>query len=415
MRIGIQHGGVEIGALCRTAARSAWGGVGVGGWRASVVLVMGILPAVSALGDGDAVLPQTGWLLWTYPSDQPVGESGPAGDGVSGNSIAASPMVVFDRLLVPLAGPDRTGLVALDAAGVPGGVPRERWFCATKLGVHRATAAWRDLVFFSTGRPGDRGRGVYCVRLEDGRPPRQPNVAWPHPVAPEASGVFDVAAGLVVVQDRPGRLTGLDIAGRVQFSVEAGRLEHAPTITATMIVAASVDPVALWILDRGTGATLWRAGLSARPVAAVVCTDIGVYVPTTTGLEGYDWVTGRRLAGWEAPGDIPAGPVVAAAGCVMFVTDGGDLVMCRAVTGQALRRIAGPVFAQSVMLGGDRVLYAGPRGWSMLDVEALESATPVSWASWPGRTEPLDRPVFHGGRVYVSVAGLGLACWGAGP
>jgi len=344
-------------------------------------------------------------LLWSYPVA--------ASDGTAA-VVNASATAAFDRLLVPLAG-ERRGLAALDLAPTAGRTPTERWFFSTERGVYRSAQTWRDMVYFVSGVSGDAGRHLYCVRLQDGAIPEPQRAHWPHPLDPRASGVFAVAPGQVIVQDRPGRLASLDVSGAEQFVIDIGSLEHPPSMTATMIVVAAADPPGLSVLDLPTGKTLWRVGLPARPVDRARCDGDVIYLAMAGGVRAFDLVEGKQMPGWQAGADVPVGSLAVLPEQLLFISEGGALVVCRRDDGRVIRRIDGPALSRSLLVMEDHVLYATAQGWFTLDRRQITDDPPAGWADLPEGTRPLGGPVADRGRVYVPLSGLGLTCWGVAP
>ena len=344
-------------------------------------------------------------LLWSYP----VAVSGETAAVVNASATAA-----FDRLLVPLAG-ERRGLAALDLAPAADRAPAERWFFSTERGVYRSARTWRDLVYFVSGVSGDTGRHLYCVRLQDGAVPEPQRTHWPHPIDPRASGVFAATAGQVIVQDRPGRLTSLDVTGAEQFVIDMGSLEHPPSVTATMIVVAAADPPDLSVLDLPTGKTLWRVALPGRPVDRPRCDGDVIYLATTDGVRAFDLVEGEPIPGWQAGPDVPVGSVAVLSEELLFVSERGALVIRRRDDGRVIRRIDGPVLNRSLLVMEDHALYATGHGWFTLDRGRIADDPPAGWADLPEGARPLGGPIADRGRVYVPLSGLGLTCWGAAP
>lgn len=381
----------------------------------ALLLVLSILAALSpVLGQPDdavesvsvqpgaqAVSSSRAALLWSYP----VGPDGAT------TLVPASATAAFDRLLVPLAG-ERRGLAALDLAPAADRTPAERWFCSTEGGVYRSAQTWRDMVYFVSGVSGDAGRHLYCVRLQDGAIPEPQRTHWPHPIEPRASGVFAVAPGQVIVQDRPGRLTSLDVSGAEQFVIDMGSLEHPPSVTATMILVAAADPPGLSVLDLPTGRTLWRATLPTRPVDRPRCDGDVIYLAATDGVRAFDLVGGEPISGWQAGPDVPVGSLAVLPEQLLFVSEDGSLVVCRREDGRVIRRVDGPALSRSLLVMEDHVLYATAQGWFTLDRRRIVDDPPAGWADLPEGARPLGGPVADRGRVYVPLSDLGLTCWG---
>ena len=115
--------------------------------------------AGGAASSGDAPLPRHGDFLWQYPEDQ-IGES-------ENVAVAAAPALIGDVAIVPLATPERKGLVCLPRA--EDNTPAERWFYATDNAIALPPAALGtvsggvDRVFAVDGRVGDQGRQLHCL------------------------------------------------------------------------------------------------------------------------------------------------------------------------------------------------------------------------------------------------------------
>ena len=185
-------------------------------------------------------------------------------------------------------------------------------------GVWLSPAADSKAVFFVDGRKGDAGRHLRCVSPADGAE------RWKLPVAADASGEFVLLDGDGLIADGPRQLTCFHENGEVAWRAECGAVCGVPATSDALLAVATEQPPALLVLDRPSGATLWRVPLDAAPTAPPLVRNT-IYLGMKSGVAAFRLLDGGRL--WEAKSGPPSTPLVLAKNRLAYVTAAGELVV----------------------------------------------------------------------------------------
>ncbi|MGC9454072.1 MAG: PQQ-binding-like beta-propeller repeat protein [Phycisphaerae bacterium] len=377
--VGTQNDGLlSVGSRADEPTIPLWPGPGGG-------------PGAGGNPDGSPV-PALGEFLWNYPPEL-------AGDG---DTTAATPAALLDRLFVPLSG-GSNGLAALPPDGDARGGADPLWFYATTNGVRLSPAVRDAEVLLVDGEPGEADRHLHCVDADSGE------AKWTLDVADEASGLFTVARDEVFVQDAPRSVAMVDADGTVAWRYEAGELAAAPTVHGAMLLAATID-ARLVALDRGTGRLLWLHDLAGRPVGMATADGRTVFVPTTAGVEARSLVDGKMLDDWSLQGGPASADVAVAANEILYINDAGELVVIDREDGSVLHRIDGAMAGTTPMVARGRVLFQGTQRLLLWEIGGEED--PAEWldVSWLG--EPTGGMVLYGSRLYMPRSGWGVVAAG---
>lgn len=148
--------------------------------------------------------------------------------------------------------------------------------------------------------------------------------------ATHASGALsymNLDRGTLLVQTRFNRVVALDPeTGRARWSAQVGPQHRAGTEPASddrhVVV---INGSTLYVLDRTTGAEIWRKPVGGTPGAGPALTSTHVFVPMITGLiEAYDLEKGAKQTPWvyKSAGRVLAPPMTTAAS-VSWTTEQG--------------------------------------------------------------------------------------------
>ena len=343
-------------------------------------------------------LPAAGTLAWQWPyTDDEAGKTAEA-------RIRAPAAAPPGRLIVPLATGPAPGVVCLPTDAQDGARPAPRWACKIASGVWTSPAVVGDRVFVVTGE-----RQLHCLALDDGRP------LWRAGVAEGASGVFQVSAEHVVIQDRPRHLSWFDLKGGRKQSADVGSLAHPPAVTAAMVVAATRKPARLVVFDAPTGRELWRRDLPVPPTASPAVGKTTVFVGMAAALEARKLTDGEVI--WRVPIGV-RGDVTLGRQHVAWVSQGGWLVVADRTYGQVVVKRQGVLPHSAPLISRGRVIYEtfDPQS-KRQDIMVIDlGAAPgkhkaVEWfqdTSWLGK--PTTPMVLSGSKVFVGRTGWGLVC-----
>lgn len=328
--------------------------------------------------------------------------------------VRAPAAVLDERLLVPVAEGPVAGLLAFPVGARAAKDPEPAWQAALPLGVHASPVGQGNNVWCVDGRIGDDGRQLHTLDAKSGQ------AHWKAPLAAQASGVLLATSDALLVQDGEDVLSSFGHEGERQWSQKIGKLEQAPTVTKTMIVAATVQPRLLLVLDRPTGRILWRQPLETSPTASPVVRKDRIYLGTHARLEARSLLDGSPIADWQGDGGGVSADFALLRDMLVYVNHAGELVVVSAGNGAVLLRLPNALAGRSPLVSRDTVVYAArlapagkelpPRTTAPLPgVAGGAGATAVR--TYPGR-EGLMRIVLHRDLTELFVAAAGV---GAGP
>jgi outer membrane protein assembly factor BamB len=405
---------IGTGGLLVSSPASARGHVYVGTERDGLVCagqpgeenVLALWPARSggaARGGNldDTPVPRRGAFHWQYPADQ-MGQT-------QQSVVAAPPAAWGNHLYIPLAGaPPRRGIVCVPTDGAQQETPPPAWEYETTLGIHRSPVVRGKLLLAVDGQPGDTQRRLHAIsRMTGAR-------RWQSPVEDHATGVLMCTESNLLVADRPGGLTCRDFKGRPVWKGDTGGIPFPPTVVGALLVAATVDPARLCVLDLPTGRRLWEVELAAQVTTPPVVADATVYVGTNTGLLARSLVDGRAVACQKSAGQAVASDLVLTPEWIVFVTGSGEVTVVDRATRTVLANIGGAVPGTPPLVVRDRLFFFGSDGLLTLETDDLK-ATPLVWAdtSWLG--QPTTPMIFCRSSFHVGMVGWGLVRLGENP
>lgn len=348
----------------------------------------------------DSPLPDVATFHWQYPTDQ-AGETKDA-------HVAAPPAALGNNLFIPLAGAERAGLACLPIDVASEEAPPPRWVYATKNPVVVSPAIVGDAVFLVDGRPGDQGRSLHCVGVNDGQ------LRWKIPVASAADGMMTATTDRLYVLDEDNRLSERRLEdGRLKWQCDLSGKALSPTVFKSLLVAAVVDPSSLMLLDRPTGGVLWRQPLASVPSASPVV-DLGVvFIGTAEGLEARSLVGGQPLTNWNCTGGGVSSDIVLLKDRIAYVSSEGRLVLVDRATGATLRAVDGATPGVSPVLARGALIFAGPQALRRLSLDDLQ-AEPSVWTETDWLGAATTPAIVSDSHLYMGRAGWGLVRWGAG-
>jgi outer membrane protein assembly factor BamB len=369
--------------------------VGEPGENRPVPLWPGTLGGAGRAGNADgSILPPEGDLLWNYP---PKGVS-----ELAATKVTAPVAVLGEQGFLPVGKGPFAGLTCFPLTAKP---LEPAWQYLLPSGVHTSAAVYSDTVWCVDGKPGDTGRHVHALDRTTGKP------RWKAPVDSRASGVLRATADRLLVQDKDGELTCLNHLGERQWSQKIGKLTHAPTVTFSMIVAATVQPSVLVVLDRPTGLVLWRRPLEAPPTTSPFVRKDGIYLGTHRGLEARSLLDGAPMAGWKVGGGGVSADFARLSQVFVYVNLQGELVIVQHSDGAVKAKLEGAVPGLSPLVSRNVVLFVGKNG---LMRASLQEDRPAArqWLDTSGMGEITAPLVLSSGRIYAATATMGLTCFG---
>ena len=400
----------------------------------------------------DQPLPEKGKFGWRFPKTDDT-------ERPPDVQLSAPPACLDGWLYLPLHGA-RNGLACLREDLKKRDEPQEAWFAPAANGVwlspaadgaprtpagHPSISAGHpgtpgSAVFFVDGRKGDAGRHLRCVSPADGAQ------RWTLPVAADASGQFvlldngsvpadrrpeqacavpatvcvgqgaagtdplracpEACSGLRgLIADGPQQLTCFRENGEVAWRAECGAVSGVPAASDALLVVATERPPALLVLDRPSGATLWRVPLDAAPTAPPLVRKTTIYVGTKSGVVALRLVDGERV--WEAKSGPPSSPLVLATNRLVYVTAAGELVVVGLADGHVEKTLSGARAGIAPLAPPGVLLYAAKKG---LMSYTIGSGEPRLWMNTEWLGDVSTPPVMANSRVYFATAKKGLVC-----
>ena len=190
-------------------------------------------------------------------------------------------------------------------------------------------------------------------------------------------------------------------------------MQQGIAVTDALLVGASVEPPALFVLDRPTGRRLWQVKLDAAATTAPVVDKDTVFLGTAARLEVRSLSDGSPRADFPREEQPVASDLVVSRQVVAYVSQRGQLVVISRADPTAMRKLPGAVPAVAPVLSRGTLLYATKDALMALPLDE-ENPEPKSWAEigWLGK--PTSPMILAGSNVYLGMAGWGLARFGAG-
>ena len=353
-------------------------------------------------------LPERGAVLSTWPANP--------GDPIP--TITAPAAAVQSRIFVPLAGPTQRGVVCLRTDDAT-----PQWFCETPLGVSASPAASTKHVVFVEGAKGSAGRRLHFVDAASGAK------LWSVEVAPDAFGLCCLTEISVLVEDEPGRLTSLDLSGKVRWhSAKHSPLAGPPALRDGLIVATTSDPATLFVLDDSEGRELWSEAKNEAPLTGPILHRNKIFYATADGINSrsvHENPGGGSL--WGLPADWPRGAVKG------VLTVCGDLIVAASTNNHSVivlgldppidatnfsEPLSEPVRLRPasatpdlpVLPARDALLYATSDGLRRYDLTTKTSGLWLETAEFGTITSPL---IMAGSSVWFATEKRGLIRAGA--
>jgi outer membrane protein assembly factor BamB len=316
------------------------------------------------------------------------------------------------QLFVPFARGEGEGEGAgLTCFTISAADPRPSWHVALPEGVSQSPAVFGDTVWCVDGP--ERSLPITQVAPEAGRRKlRALNTTtgkerWQVPLGAGATGILLATADRLLVQDKQRKLSCFTHQGDRQWEEEIGELSHAPTVTKTMIVAATASPPVLLALDRPTGRVLWRRSLEAVPTTSPVVRQDRIYVGTLRGLEARSLLDGTPIDGWKVdPGGVSA-DFALLRDVAVYVSSQGELIVIDLEHGSVKGKMDGALAGRPPLVSRDVVLYLAKEGVMRLSLQG-EGLTPQLWFDTTEVGEITSPLVLVDGRVYGGTAKKGL-------
>jgi outer membrane protein assembly factor BamB len=258
-----------------------------------------------------------------------------------------------DRLLVPIAEGTDAGLACFRIGTQAEQAPKPLWHKPLPGGVVVSPVAFGNHVWCIGGKPGAAERRLYSLDAVSGK------TLWQAAVGPQASGVLLAVDDVVLVQDQDDTLRCFDHQGQRLWSQNVGRLAHAPVVTKTMVLVASVQPAALVVLDRPTGKVLYRRVLEAPPTTSPLVRKDRVLIGTHAGLEARSLLDGSPVPGWETAGGGVSADFALHQELLVYVNHQGELVILGARDGALHAKLPGAVPGRPPLVARDLIVYLG--------------------------------------------------------
>ncbi len=334
-------------------------------------------------------LPERGKFAWRFPKT----EDSPRPSEVQ---LSAPPACLGGWLYLPVHG-GRNGLVCVREDPKRRNEPCEAWFAAAPNGVWLSPAANRQAVFFVDGRKGNAGRHLHCVSPADGAQ------RWKLPVAAGAPGEFVLLDRGGLIADGPQQLTCFRENGEVAWRADCGKVCGVPAASDALLAVATERPPALLVLDRPSGATLWRVPLDAPPTASPLVRKNAVYLGTKSGVTGLRLADGGRI--WEAKSGPPSTPLVLAKNRLAYVTTAGELVVVGLEDGRVEKTLSGARAGIAPLAPPGALVYATKKGLMSYTIGSGELRL---WMNTQWLGELSTPPVMANSRVYFATAKKGL-------
>jgi len=335
----------------------------------------------------DSPIPREVVTAWTLSGHS----IGPQAD------VSAPPAVTKDEIVVPWASATWSGLACYDQ--VDAGTPRRRWTwkCSDRIEVSPAISG-NTVVCLS----GARGRTGQLVAID-----RQTGeLAWNRTIDHVGNSLF-VDFDAAYTPSDSGRLTRFSLSGQRQWDVDVGQLRYPVHVAQGIVVAASTLPDQLTALDRETGATLWKAGLSAAPADSPVIIQDNIFLATAKSIESHSLVDGALRTTFD--GGPTSGPAFIDRDRIIHVARDGNLVFASPLAHTVRRRLPGVKPGTAPLVGSDAVVFVAADdsfAWLALD----GTSRPQAWFATGDAKQMITSLLLRDGQVYVGVAGVGLVC-----
>jgi len=336
-------------------------------------------------------LPERGKFGWRFPETEDT-------ERLPDAHVSAPPACLGGSLYLPVHG-SRSGLACVREDPKRRNEPLEAWFVAAPNGVWLSPAADSKAVFFVDGQKGDAGRHLHCVSPADGAQ------RWTLPVAADAHGEFVLLDHGGLIADGPQQLTCFREDGEVAWRADCGPVFGVPAASDALLAVATERPPALLVLDRPSGATLWRVTLDAVPTAPPLVRKNTIYLGTKSGVAALRLADGARL--WEVKCGPPSTPLVLAKNRLAYVTVGGELVVVGLDDGRVAKTLSGARAGIAPLAPPEVLVYAAKRG---LMSYAIGGGEPRLWMATDWLGELSAPPVMANSRVYFATAKKGLIC-----
>ncbi|MGA2255375.1 MAG: PQQ-binding-like beta-propeller repeat protein [Thermoguttaceae bacterium] len=335
-------------------------------------------------------LPERGKFGWRFPQTDDT-ERPPE------VQLNAPPACLGGWIYLPVHG-GRNGLVCVREDPKKRNEPQEAWFAAAANGVFLSPAANSQAVFFVDGRKGDAGRQLRCVSPADGAE------RWKLPVAAEATGEFVLLDQGGLIADGPQQLTCFRENGEVAWRTDCGAICGVPAASDALLAVATQRPPGLLVLDRPSGATLWRVPLDSAPTAPPLVRKNTIYLGTKSGVTAFRLADGGRM--WEAKSGPPSTPLVPAKNRLAYVAAAGELVVVGLEDGRVEKSLSGARAGIAPLASPGALLYATKKGL----MSYATGGEPRLWMSTDWLGELTAPPVMANSRVYFATAKKGLVC-----
>jgi outer membrane protein assembly factor BamB len=340
-----------------------------------------------------------GRFAWRHPPEQD--------EEVAATAAVArvsAPLAVGSNALFVAQHGARNGLLKL----VPGPnrrrAPADAGFYATSNGIHLSPAVYDDRVYTVDGRSGDEGRKLHCLAADGMKP------LWSREVAREASGESTLtAAGKMLIYDRPGQITLLDLGGEAAelWSAPVAAPRGAPCESRGLVLVASESDSCLYALSSVNGGVLWKAALMSPPRTGPVTDGELVVVGTAEGIAAVGIVDGRPQ--WSAACGAVSAPLVTDSGRIACVTAGG-LFASYDWAGRELSRLEGALPGVAPLLCGDSILFFMPESIQRMDAASGKTAVWLPRTGWLGKASAPG--VLAEGFLYYGSESKGVVCVG---
>ena len=178
-----------------------------------------------------------------------------------------------------------------------------------------------------------------------------------------------------------------------------------PAASGALLVVATERPPALLVLDRPSGATLWRVPLDAVPTAPPLVRKTTIYLGTKSGVAALRLADGERV--WEAKSGPPSSPLVLATNRLVYVTATGELFVVGLVNGSVEKTLSGARAGIAPLAPPGVLLYAAKKGLMSYTIGGGE---PRLWMNTEWLGDVSTPPVMANSRVYFATAKKGLVC-----
>jgi outer membrane protein assembly factor BamB len=318
--------------------------------------------------------------------------AGPA-EGILAD-VSAPPAATAHELIVPMTGPDWTGLVCTDLNPLDPQRPRWAWKAGAAVNLSPAVAA--NTVFCIRGEFGQTGQLVALDRNSGALQWSQPLQAVRNSLAADPDSVYAC--------ETSDSLSRWNHAGQRLWSIHVGALVAPVDIQHEILVGATAAPDRLFAADRVSGKSLWQVSLPDSPTDSPVLVQDQVFVPTCKGIEIRSLGDGSLRT--AIPGCELSAPAFVARDRFLGATVQGELLM-GSLFGGPVQRQGKVKPGIAPLVGTNAVVYAAD------DQRLLRCSTdgaPEPWFAVSESCRLAGSLVYAGGRVFVPVLGRGLVC-----